>query len=36
MYLPAPIGYCGDEDNGQTSAWYVFCEEFFPVASATD
>ena len=20
----APDGYCGDEDNGQTSAWYVF------------
>ncbi len=19
-----PDGYCGDEDNGQTSAWYVF------------
>ncbi|MCM1077742.1 MAG: GH92 family glycosyl hydrolase [Bacteroides sp.] len=24
MYTPAPDGYCGDEDNGQTSAWYVF------------
>ncbi len=23
MYTPAPDGYCGDEDNGQTSAWYV-------------
>ncbi|MDE5942035.1 MAG: GH92 family glycosyl hydrolase, partial [Muribaculaceae bacterium] len=21
MYLPTPDGYCGDEDNGQTSAW---------------
>ena len=21
---PAFDGYCGDEDNGQTSAWYVF------------
>ncbi|MDE6036944.1 MAG: glycoside hydrolase family 92 protein, partial [Duncaniella sp.] len=24
MYTPNPDGYCGDEDNGQTSAWYVF------------
>lgn len=24
MYTSAPDGYCGDEDNGQTSAWYVF------------
>jgi len=24
LYTPAPDGYCGDEDNGQTSAWYVF------------
>ena len=24
LYLPTPDGYCGDEDNGQTSAWYVF------------
>ena len=24
MYSPTPDGYCGDEDNGQTSAWYVF------------
>ncbi|MGS0747652.1 glycoside hydrolase domain-containing protein [Halpernia sp. GG3] len=24
MYKPTPDGYCGDEDNGQTSAWYVF------------
>lgn len=23
LYLPTPDGYCGDEDNGQTSAWYV-------------
>ena len=23
MYTPGPDGYCGDEDNGQTSAWYV-------------
>ena len=24
LYTPHPDGYCGDEDNGQTSAWYVF------------
>ena len=24
LYSPKPDGYCGDEDNGQTSAWYVF------------
>ncbi len=24
LYNPNPDGYCGDEDNGQTSAWYVF------------
>ena len=24
LYTAAPDGYCGDEDNGQTSAWYVF------------
>ncbi len=23
LYKPAPDGYCGDEDNGQMSAWYV-------------
>jgi predicted alpha-1,2-mannosidase len=24
LYTPYPDGLCGDEDNGQTSAWYVF------------
>lgn len=24
LYSAKPDGYCGDEDNGQTSAWYVF------------
>jgi predicted alpha-1,2-mannosidase len=24
LYKATPDGYCGDEDNGQTSAWYVF------------
>lgn len=32
MYNPYPDGYCGDEDNGQTSAWYVFSAlGFYPV-----
>lgn len=36
MYTPAPDGYCGDEDNGQTSAWYVFTAlGFYPVAPGT-
>lgn len=37
MYHPTPDGYCGDEDNGQTSAWYVFSAlGFYPVCPATD
>lgn len=37
MYSPNPDGYCGDEDNGQTSAWYVFTAMgFYPVTPATD
>ena len=37
MYQPTPDGYCGDEDNGQTSSWYVFSAiGFYPVAPATD
>jgi predicted alpha-1,2-mannosidase len=32
MYMATPDGYCGDEDNGQTSAWYVFSAMgFYPV-----
>ncbi len=32
LYWPTPDGYCGDEDNGQTSAWYVFTAlGFYPV-----
>jgi predicted alpha-1,2-mannosidase len=32
LYHPIPEGYCGDEDNGQTSAWYVFSAlGFYPV-----
>lgn len=37
LYLPTPDGYCGDEDNGQTSSWYVFSAMgFYPVCPATD
>jgi predicted alpha-1,2-mannosidase len=37
LYLPTPDGYCGDEDNGQTSAWYVFTAlGFYPVCPGTD
>ena len=32
LYQATPDGYCGDEDNGQTSAWYVFSSlGFYPV-----
>ena len=32
LYNPGPQGLCGDEDNGQTSAWYVFSAiGFYPV-----
>ncbi|MGM0619927.1 MAG: GH92 family glycosyl hydrolase [Bacteroidota bacterium] len=32
LYQPTPDGYCGDEDNGQTSAWHVFSSlGFYPV-----
>ncbi len=37
LYKPTSDGYCGDEDNGQTSAWYVFSAlGFYPVCPATD
>ena len=37
LYSAAPDGYCGDEDNGQTSAWYVFSAlGFYPVCPASD
>jgi len=37
MYKATPDGYCGDEDNGQTSAWYVFSAiGFYPVCPASD
>ena len=36
FYTPNPDGYCGDEDNGQTSAWYVFSAlGFYPVCPGT-
>ena len=32
LYHSGSKGYCGDEDNGQTSAWYVFSAMgFYPV-----
>ena len=37
MYTPTPDAYCGDEDNGQTSAWYVFTSlGFYPVCPGTN
>ncbi len=37
LYTPTPDGYCGDEDNGQTSAWYVFSAlGFYPVTPGVD
>ena len=37
LYSADPDGYCGDEDNGQTSAWYVFSAlGFYPVCPASD
>ncbi len=36
LYKGTPDGYCGDEDNGQTSAWYVFSAMgFYPVCPGT-
>ncbi len=37
LYAPTPDGYSGDEDNGQTSAWYVFSAlGFYPVTPGTN
>ena len=37
LYSAAPDAYCGDEDNGQTSAWYVFSAlGFYTVCPGTD
>jgi len=36
LYNYTPDGYCGDEDNGQTSAWYVYSAlGFYPVSPGT-
>lgn len=36
FYACTPDGYCGDEDNGQTSSWYVFSAlGFYPVCPAS-
>ena len=37
LYKASPDGYCGDEDNGQTSAWYIFSAMgFYPVCPGTN
>lgn len=37
LYNYRPDGYCGDEDNGQTSAWYVFSAlGFYPVCPGSN
>ena len=37
LYSATPDGYCGDEDNGQTSAWYIFSSlGFYPVTPGVD
>jgi len=37
LYLASPDGLCGDEDNGQTSAWYVFSAMgFYPVCPGSN
>ena len=37
LYMATPAGYCGDEDNGQTSAWYVFTAlGFYPVCPGSN
>jgi predicted alpha-1,2-mannosidase len=37
LYTATPDGYCGDEDNGQTSAWYVFSAMgFYPVCPGSN
>jgi predicted alpha-1,2-mannosidase len=37
LYTASPDGYCGDEDNGQTSAWYVFSSlGFYPLCPGSN
>ncbi|HOP96463.1 MAG TPA: GH92 family glycosyl hydrolase [Verrucomicrobiota bacterium] len=36
LYQPTPDGWCGDEDTGQMSSWYVFSAlGFYPVCPGT-
>jgi predicted alpha-1,2-mannosidase len=36
LYAARPDGYCGDEDNGQTSAWFVWSAMgMYPVCPAS-
>jgi len=36
LYTPYPDGLCGDEDNGQTSAWYILSASgFYSVCPGT-
>lgn len=37
FYKSTPDGFCGDDDNGQTSAWFIFSSlGFYPVCPATN
>ncbi len=37
LYQSTPDGFCGDEDTGQMSAWYVFSAMgFYPMCPGTD
>ena len=37
LYAPTPDGFAGDDDNGQTSAWYFFSSlGFYPLCPGTD
>jgi len=37
LYSASPDGYCGDEDNGQTSAWYILSSMgFYTLCPGTD
>ena len=36
LYQPRPDGFCGDDDTGQTSAWFVYSSlGFYPVCPGT-
>jgi len=37
LYAPTPDGFAGDDDNGQTSAWYFFSSlGFYPMCPGTN